>query len=429
MDPDRVSVVYDIRRKLRKGFSEDVFSQFVTLGSYSGAAALLIFLLHVTMARLLGPEDYAGYGAYVAVLFTALFCLTSIHLVVSRFIAYHRSRFQYEQINYIITRALKIVFPAGFIVFGITSLLADSISLFFNMHSIAPTIMLGFVLWFTMMVPVFEGAFKGLEDYHHLGIFRITESSTRFVAVLVLVLMGFGVSGAIFGLGLGTFIALALTYHHIHKIMKLKMMKPDAGQIRKFSIPVVVTMVSLALLLNMDIILVKHWFPAAEAGVFAAASLIAKIPFFISMVFVGVMFPKITYLHADGKNSVPVLKHGLQVVVPVVAVFTLLSFFFTKPFLRAIFGPEYVIGSSLGFYVFGMGLLAITTVLLIYLLGVQRDRMTKFLPFFVLGLWALLLALHGSILEIMIVVMFVMSALAAFAVYQSRDVIEFDYFL
>lgn len=429
MDPDRVSVVYDIRRKLRRGHSDDVFKHFFTLGGYSALAALLMFVLHLVMARMLGPEHYSAYGTYVAILFTVLFCLTSIHLIIIRFVSYHKSRFQYEQINYIVTKALKWSFVSGFIAFMLVIGLAQHISAFFHIEGVGATVMLGFVLWFTMLVPVFEGAFKGLEDFASLGKFRIIEATIRLVLATALVLLGFSVGEALFGLGLGTFAALAYCYRNIYQLQRLKTVQPNPREIRRFAVPVVLTMVSVALLLNIDIILVKHYFPAAEAGVFAAASLIAKVPFLVSMVFVGVLFPKITHLHADGKNSVPVLKNALHVVVPLVAVFTLLSFFFSGPFFRILFGPEYTIGPVLGFYVFGMGCLAITVLLSVYLLAVRQDRISFMLPIFFFALLALLTYFNTTILQVMLTVMVVMSVVLAYALYSAREVLEFDYFL
>jgi len=429
MDPDRVSVVYDIRRKLRKGHSDDVFSHFVMLGGYSAFAALLTFCLHLVMARMLGPENYAAYGTFVAILFTVLFCLTSIHLIIIRFVSYHRSRFQYEQINFIITKALKWLFVAGFASFLLVITFSQFISSFFHIQGVGATVMMGFVLWFTMLVPVFEGAFKGLEDFHILGRFRLIESVLRLIFATTLVFFGFSVGGAIFGLGIATFFALAYSYSNIYQLQRLKSVQPNLAEIRRFAVPVILAMVSIALLLNIDIILVKHYFPSTEAGVFAASSLVAKVPFLISMVFVGVLFPKITQLHADGKNSIIVLKNALHVVVPVVAVFTVLAFFFSGPFFRLLFGPEYSVGPILGFYVFGMGCLSITVLIAIYLLAIRQDKIAFMLPLFFLALLALLTQFHNSLLQIMLVVMLVMTVVLAYTLYTARNILEFDHFL
>lgn len=429
MDPDRRSALYDLKRKLRRSQSDDVFQGFMRLGSYSAIAAAALFILHLVMARWLGPADYASYGTYVAILFTAFFALTSIHLIITRFVSYHRSRFQYEQINYIVTKSLKRVFLIGAALFVLILLFSPQISAFFGLTSSIPTVVLGFVLWFTLLVPVFEGAYKGMEDFELLGKFRVGEAVSRLILAIVLVWMGFGVAGALFGLGLGTFIGLAISYKHIYRMQKKKSVRPNTDEMKKFAIPVLLTMGSIALLLNADIILVKHFFPATEAGVFAAASLIAKVPFLVSMIFLGVMFPKITRLHADGKNSAPVLKHALQTVTPIVALFTLLGFFVARPLTAGIFGAEYALGPVLGFYIFGMGCLGLIVLLAVYMLAVRIDHIAYTLPFIVLAFIGLLVWAQSSLLAIIVVVMLVMSATLAYMLFVARNILEFDYFL
>lgn len=429
MDPDRVSVLYDIKRKLRKGHSEDIFKQFLTLGGHSALAAIITFAIHIAMARLLGEANYASYATYVAIMFSVFFMLSSIHLIITRFVSYHRSRFQYEQINYIITVALRWMFLAGIVVFILILPFADNISGFFGLQGIANTVMLGFVLWFTMMVPAFEGAFKGLGEFHALGRMRVTEAVFRLVIVLALVLLGFGVAGALFGLGLGTLGALLVSYKKLRKIQKLKMVKPNLSSIRRFMVPVLICMISISILLNLDLILVKHFFPASEAGIFAAASLLAKVPFLVAMVFVSVMFPKVTQLHADGKATSGVLLHALHVVTPLAAVFTLAAFFFSEQLLTLIFGPGYAIGAVLGFYAFGMGALSLSVLLTTYLLAIRRDSISLFLPLFVIVYGALLAWLHTSITQIIIAVMLVNTALLAYIVYAAREQLDFDYFI
>lgn len=429
MDPDRASVFYNVKRRLRRGNSEDVFAQFLKLGSYTAAAAALTFALHVVMARLLGPDAYAEFGTYVAILLTFLVASTSIQFVITRFISYHRARYQHEQINYLVTRALKWVFGLGFLIFVLVTLNAQAISDFFNIAEVAPTVLLGFVAWFTVMQPVFEGAFRGLEDLRALGWMRVVEAAARFVFAIVFVSAGFAVAGALFALGLGTFLALALSYRYITRLQRLKALAPSISKVRRYAVPVTITMVSFALLMNLDLILVKHYFAASQAGIFAAASVVGKVPVFVSLVFVGVLFPQVTRLHAHGKPSVRLLRNALVAISAIMAVFTLLFFFFAQPVLTLLFGAAYAIGPVIGFYAFGMSALAVSLVLLTYLLAVQRDRAAFGLPFFVLALFVLLALFHASIAQVMVVVMLVMSALAAYAVYSARDVLEFDYFL
>lgn len=429
MDPDRLSPFYYLKKKMRKQQSEDVLMNFFSLGGLSALAAVLMFALHIVMARLLGPAMYAAYGTYIAILFTALFSFSGIHLIITRFVTYYRTRHQYEHINYLVSTSLSWLFGLGFLLFIIIIVFARPITDFFHLSRIDSTIVLGFALWFTLLVPVFEGAFKGTSDYRSMGVLRFVEAAARLALAVLLVMLGFGLSGALFGVGLGTFVGLMVTYLPLYRLQRLDMRKPDLKQVKRFALPVFVTMLCIALLLNLDVILVKHYFAPTEAGFFAAASLLAKLPFFVSMVLTGVTFPKVTRLFADGKRTDKMLKRGFQLLIPLILVFTLMTFFFAGPLFSLIFGSAYTIGPVLGLYTFGMGCLAITAFLASYLLALRKDGIVAGFPVAVALLIALLMRYHDTLAQVMVVVLLVNSLLAAWLVYRARSEMVFDYFI
>jgi O-antigen/teichoic acid export membrane protein len=413
---------------MRRGHSEELLAQAGTLGSYSAAAAALLFGLHLVLARMLGPSDYAAYGTYLAIVFTVFFCLTSVHLLVTHLISYHRTRHQHEEIAYIVQKALTILFGIGLIVFCLIALFSKPISEFFHLPGIAATVLLGFIVWFTMLVPVLEGSLKGHGDFSSLGRFRLMEATIRTLLAIGFVVLGLSVEGALLGIGLGTFIALALNYNHLWVFKRLKPSKPDMRRVRRTALPLLLAMGSLGLLLNLDIILVKHFFSADQAGVFAAASIIAKTPFLVAFVLVGAVFPKATQLSADGKSSSLVLRRALQIQAPLVAITTLAALVLYGPLFRMLFGPGYEFGPLLGFYVFAMGALSLVLLITAYMLAIGKPAIAYRLPVAALALLGLLLLFNESILQIVLSVLVVCSALVAFTVYSVRDNIDFDHF-
>lgn len=429
MDPDRRSFVYGLRKNLRKSHGEDLLTSAAHVGGYSVAAALLLLATHILMGRMLGPENYAAYGTYLSILLTVLIAFSSIHFIITRFISYHDTRYQYEQITYLIKRSMKVLFFVGFIFFGVFAIFSREISAFFRISQVTPTVILGFILWVTILTPVFEGAFKGLNSIKPLGRMRFLEAFIRIILAVLLVSAGFGLSGALFALALGTVLALAFSYRHILKAQTKKVIKPNLVHLRRYALPVTITMVSFALLINLDIILAKHFFVPADAGVFAAASILAKTPLFIALVLVGLLYPKVTRLHAHGKHSAQLLQHTLLVQVILMALLTIVFIFFGQPIFSALFGTAYSIGVILGFYVFAMGAASLAFILITYLLAVSKEAVSFAMPLFVVILTGLLFAFHSSMFEMMLIVMLVMTALCAYAVYMSREIVEFDYFL
>ena len=429
MDPDRTRFVYDLRKRLRKGHGEDVLAGSAKTSTYSALAVLSMLILHIVLTRFLSPSEYAVYGTYISILLTFLIAFGSIYYVIAHFISYHDARLQYEQITYLLKHSMKWMFALGFVFFVLFAVFSTQISDFFQIPEPTSTVLLGFVVWFTILTPVFEGAFKGLQIPGPLGRMRLIEAVSRLAFCLLFVWVGFGVSGVILGLGLGTVVALAASYVFILRGQTRKAVRPNLTRIRKYALPIVLTMTSFALLLNLDIIVAKHVFLPSEAGVFAAVSLLAKTPVFLSVLVSALMFAKVARLHVNGKSGSRLLQYAVILVGSVSVVLTLAFLFFSHPILEFVFGTQYALGPIVGFYVFAMGMAALALLLLSYSLAVSKHAASFALPLFVIALLALLALLHNSTVQIMLVVMFVMTLLAAYSIYMTRETLEFDYFI
>jgi O-antigen/teichoic acid export membrane protein len=79
-------------------------------------------------------------------------------------------------------------------------------------------------------------------------------------------------------------------------------------------------------LANADVVLVKHYFPAEQAGLFAKAAMVARIVFFLPVPVASAMFPKVTSVGESSKASRRTLLKALALaglIVGVAGVFCL----------------------------------------------------------------------------------------------------------
>jgi len=65
-----------------------------------------------------------------------------------------------------------------------------------------------------------------------------------------------------------------------------------------YAIPVFLTYIGVTFLTNMDMIMVKHYFTAAETGTYSAAVVIGRIAYFLPATIVAVLFPVVSAEHA-----------------------------------------------------------------------------------------------------------------------------------
>jgi len=423
-DPERQTAVRDAREAFIS--RKDIFQSARIFFSYSGFSLLFLFLFHLLMARYLGPQQYSVVGTFMSVLITSILVSSTIYFVITRFIAYHHTRAQYEEINYLISTSLKYFFAAGFLVFLLFLVFSDRIAVFFNLDDIRPVVALGFAVWPQLLVPVYEAAFKGLDNMHAMGRMRAIENGSRWVIGLLFAYAALGLTSMILALGLGTFVALALAYGSIRNLQSRQLVRPNMIEIWKYARPAVLMIAALAILLNLDIILVKHWFPAEEAGVYAVASFLAKIPFLISWIIGTLIFPRVTKAYVDGFHTSHILRTSLKWLVAIVIASTVFTGIFADRILSNVFGTGYSFGISIVVYAFAMGLLAIANLLAIYQLGLRRFTLAKIIPWFVVLHALLLWQFHDTLFHVVVATIFVTSTLVATTLYVLRNQIRLE---
>lgn len=110
----------------------------------------------------------------------------------------------------------------------------------------------------------------------------------------ILVLLGFGVGGAMIGFMLSILIATIIGVYYFRTFIFYKskeIKKITLRELLSYGVPSAVIMLCLSSLVSSDILLVKHLFSPHDAGLYAGLSLVGKVIFFLSAPIGTVMFP------------------------------------------------------------------------------------------------------------------------------------------
>jgi O-antigen/teichoic acid export membrane protein len=172
-------------------------------------------------------------------------------------------------------------------------------------------------------------------------------------------------------------------------------------EIYRFMVPAFLATVLPTMIITLDQILVKHFFPSAMAGQYAAAGMIGKMIWFGSGYFAAPLFPKIIDLAAKGKDASHLLVKSLAYTGALVIVGV--SAYFVMPYfiVNMLYGQEYLaIAPWIGLFGLSMGLFALSIVLINYNLASGRYMFIYLLIFSVLaeaiGIWVF----HSSITDV-----------------------------
>lgn len=326
------------------------------------------YLYQLYMGRALGPEQYGILGALFSIVYMGMFSIGSINTVVSKLVSENMSKNKIGEIKSLFYFIGTRLFAIGVILSVFVIIFRDFIAGYLKLPGTSMVYILALVLLVTCLGPLFSGMLNGMQFFGWSGAAGFIGSLIKLTAGVLLVYYGLGVNGALLGLFLGILIPLALSLYPIKKIFTVPKIKISHSEIFKYAIPAIIIVTAVTLIVNIDLILVKHKFSAFDAGIYASASTLAKIIMFASGSLITVMLPKVS--NGNGKS---ILRNTLFYVSLIGIILSLVYFVMPSFVINILFGKSYLPASPLiGLLGISIALFSITNVLVTYNLAVKR---------------------------------------------------------
>ncbi len=381
---------------------------------------ILQYLFFSYIARKLGPEKYGEVIALLSIYFIAVIASGAINSLLVRFVTYFKSRSQYDKINRLFKNSFRLFLLVGFLVFLIILVLSPGISALFKIDSVIPVLILGLFIWVFFVLTIFISILNGLQKFTEIGYVRVVGSLLYLIFAVIFIPIGLGVNGAMLALFLGTFLSIIPSYRSLKDLVSIKSTDIGKSEIYKYTIPVAVTSLILALMFSLDVILVKAFFSKINAGYYGAASLLAKIIYFASFSIITVLYPKVSELSFNGKDPSRLYRNSIIYTFLISAFVTTAYFINPEFFVNLLFGHEYQVSHILGLYALAISLFSLISVIVVYNLAIKDYRFMKFLlPSFILE-FILIILFHRSLMQIVIILNIVMGLLFLCLVYIDR---------
>lgn len=387
----------------------------------SGISFLFGFFFHSYMGRNLGPEEYGSLDLLLSVFFIFLIPISTIQAVVARFSSVYIEK--KGCIGLLMSEAFKKLFVWGIGIFILFSILSPVISDALRIQSVFPVILLGLATLLAFILPVSRGVLQGTQNFNQLGINMSFEKIVLFISGIMLI--GFGLNGAIMSIVLSQLFMLLISYVPLH-VFKEEKSKQNLKKavIVTYSIPVFISLSAIAIMSNIDMIVVKHYFDPVQAGGYAAIDIMGKVLFFLSFNIANVIYPKSSVLFIQKKESVFLLKKGL-LYMSAISFFTILIYaIFPEKIMNIVFGAQYLgFISLLALYSAAMGILALVVVIVHYNLSTMNSIHVKPLVFFMILEVTLLMFFHNSLIQV-ILVMLISSLILFFSILNNSPIIN-----
>jgi O-antigen/teichoic acid export membrane protein len=337
------------------------------------------YIFHMIISRLLSPSQYGILNSLLSIFLIISLPVETIKTVITKYVSKLYVHYNYGEIKYFVLRTSRGLFLCGIICFLLIALSSGCINSFLKMPSRAPVITLGSLIPLIFLMPVGYGLLQGLEKFAALSSNILIATLSRLLFGVLFVLAGLGAGGALAGSILQNLVAIGLVLISVRFLLKEERVVKQITkkEVYGYSLPVFLSLLCFAILTNVDMILVKHFFDPVKAGYYSAAALVAKAILLLPSAIIMVMFPKVSRLYALGQKTYPLLKKSLlySFFLSALAVFACLGF--PHLIVRLLFGTKYLVltPSLLSRFVIAITPFALSLIIINYNLALHRSKL------------------------------------------------------
>jgi len=361
------------------------------------------YLYHLLMGRMLGPVDYGVLASLIAISYLMSIPIATLTLTVVKYTSALRGQKRLTVVNYFyqwITRKSLIYGLAGFLVF---IFLSPWLASFLHLDSVLLLLIVGGISFLGIFLAINLATLQGFLHFGKFALSNITSVAIKLVSAVLLVYWGHRVLGALSATLVGSFIGYFLALVFIREIIGKKLRREgfNGKEIIGYALPVFFSILAFTSLYTTDIILVRHFLPAQEAGFYAALATLGKIIFFASSPIVMVMFPMVSERHANGKKYINLLSLSLGLVFLACLGISGVYFLFPKLMINILYGSQYLPASPyLWAFAIFLSLYSLAYLLVNFYLSIKKVKVV-ILPVIAAAAQVILISLfHQSLFQV-----------------------------
>lgn len=332
---------------------EDNLFRRVTKSGMLGSGALVFaasmglnigsFVFHAIASRKLGVADYGGFYALISLYFLAATPALLFGPVITKFSAEFRALHDDAHLRGLV-QLIAIAFGIIGVVYIVVGIVfAAPLGGYLHVPSWAIPIV-GFLVAMGLLSSALRAIGQGTHDFFNYAWSVTAEGVAKVVALLLLAIGTLTIARSVAGFLIGVIVGLGVMafplvrrYGRVHSAS----IRLDWHRIWATTGGAAAMTVTSALIGYADIVLVKHYFPAQEAGLYSAASLGGKILLYVVGFVPIVLLPHATDRFARGERTRDTIFSALGFIAIAGIVGVVAFRFFGLYLLHALVGHEF----------------------------------------------------------------------------------------
>ena len=320
------------------------------------------YLYQLMSARWLGAADFGVVATLGSILMIVALPFGAVQLFVARDVAAEAAGGDVDPLEADALSTVVLLATVGLA--GLTIVLSPWISSLLQISSWIPVILTGLALATAIPLIPLIGVLQGKQHFFAYSAALVTGAGVRLAALACLLIVGFGLNGALGAtvIGGGAAIVVAAINTKGWHISRAALTGPRTRRVLRKVLPMTLGLLAVTALANTDIVVVKGSLSPDAAGTFGAAGLVAKVALFVPAAIIPIVQSRVAIRHAQKRSSSDILLRATLATVAFGIVFTAFCWATATPLMTIAFGAEFASAADiLPLYCVAMTLVSVAT--------------------------------------------------------------------
>jgi len=285
-----------------KGFGRDhLFGHSVILLACAQAANITNLLFQASMMRMLDAAQYGTLIAMLGIFAVITMPLTALPWAVAYFTAGYLRDGRLREARGLVSAVTRDAAWGGVVMLSLAAVVTGPLLGYFKLEGSAPLLLTIAAVAASVGGTAFMGALQGAQGFAWLAGVGFVGSVARLLLAVLFVTLGGAAAGALLGHAASMAVVTIAAFLGVRQVLGGGWEHPGrVPGFYRYCLQYALAYVGYAILMNADVVLVKHYFTAEEAGRYSVAAMVGRIILFLPQPIVTAMFPKVV---SDGEAT------------------------------------------------------------------------------------------------------------------------------
>ena len=330
------------------------------------------YLYNLLLGRILGPAQFADAAVLITFLLVLSFVAMTFQLVTAKFSVLLENNVLINFLTTIYKNSTAIGIGLGTLII----IFSKQLQTVFNTSSSSMFVIFGVGVPLYFVMSVNRGVYQGKKEFKKLSITYQLEMLSRLVLTISLIYLLGLKSSIVIAIGIllsFVFGLIPFNTKNFNLNIKGQLLVSDKKAIKHFLLVTAFYELTQIIINNSDILLVKHYFPSHDAGLYASLALIGRIVYFIAWMFVMLLLPEVVQLKKEGKDPSKILFKYILYIAAIAITIIVGCALFPNLAITLLFGEQYLdVAPLLWKYATATGLFALSNIFAYYYLSLDK---------------------------------------------------------